>query len=172
MEIVVRGRVAWKFDDFFAGDQILGLEAPVVVQILHKHPDDLKKYVLTWADPEFPQKFRKGDMMIAGQAFGGTRDHASVGALKSLGVSLVIAESFSRVWRRRAIMNALPVLQCPGITQLASKGDELEVNLKTGVIKNLTTGQELKGTPAIEPQLAILEAGGITQYLKKKIEAL
>ena len=165
MEFVYRGKVAWKFDDFFPGDFILGR-----IGLIEKDLEKLKNYVLTSYDPEFPRKFRKGDMMIAGRYFGGTRDHGGMNALKALGVSCVVAESFGRPILRRCISNAFPVLECPGISKLADQGDELEVNLRSGEVKNLTTGKTLKTSPAPEVQLEILQDGGFTPYLKKKLK--
>jgi len=169
MERVFRGRVAWKFGDFFHGDRILGREG---ITDPNRDPENLKKYVLTAYDPKFPRKFRKGDLMIAGRAFGGSRDHQSLKAMQALGVSVIVAESFSRVILRRAILYALPVVECRGITAFANQGDELEVDLNAGVVRNLTSsGKELKCSPALGPQLEILEAGGMIPYLRKKLEA-
>ena len=167
MEFVYRGKVAWKFGDFFPGDLILGEK----IGFRETDPEKLKHYVLTDFDPEFPKKFRKGDLMVAGRYFGGTRDHGGMIALKALGVSCIVTASFGRPILRRCISNAFPVLECPGITELANQGDELEVNLRTGEIKNLTTGKTLKAQPAHEVQLEILETGGFIPYLKKKLEA-
>jgi 3-isopropylmalate/(R)-2-methylmalate dehydratase small subunit len=167
MEFVYRGKVAWKFDDFFSGDLILGDRMGFRETDLEK----LKNYVLTDYDPEFPKKFRKGDLMVAGRYFGGTRDHGGMAALKALGVACIVAESFGRPEIRKCITYAFPVLECPGVSKLANQGDELEVNLVTGEVKNLTSGKSLKTQPAHEVQLEILKAGGFMPYLKKKIEA-
>jgi len=156
--------VAWKFDDYFPGDFILGR-----IALREKDPEILKNYVLTSYDPEFPKIFRKGDLMVAGRYFGGTRDHGGMRAMQVLGVSCVVAESFGRPILRRCINSAFPVLECPGILEMANQGDELEVSLKTGEVENLTTGKTLKAHPALEIQLEILEAGGFTSYLKKKL---
>lgn len=161
MEFVYRGRVAWKFGDFFPGDHIVGREG-----FRQKDPEKLKDYVLTIYDPEFPQKFRKGDLMIAGRYFGGTRDHGGARALKALGVSCVVAESFSRSMFRGCIRDAFPVLECPGISRFAEEGHELEVNL-TGEIRNLTTKERLRTNPAPQIQLDMLEAGGLIPYLRR-----
>ena len=160
MEFVYRGRVAWKFGDFFSCDLILGDR----MGFRERDPKKLKNYVLTDFAPEFPEKFRKGDLMVAGRYFGGTRDHGGM-------VACVIAESFGRSISRKFITNAFPVLECPGISKLASQGDKLEVNLRTGEVKNLTTRKALKTRPAYEVQLEILEEGGFIPYLKKKIRA-
>ncbi len=166
MDFIYRGKVAWKFGDFFGGDLILGDR----MGFREQDPQKLKNYVLTDYDPEFPAKFHKGDLMIAGRYFGGTRDHGSMAAMKALGVSCIVAESWGRPEIRKCITYAFPVLECPGITSLANKGDELEVNLRTGEIHDLTTGKTLKAVPAHEIQLEILEAGGFIPYLKKKLQ--
>jgi 3-isopropylmalate/(R)-2-methylmalate dehydratase small subunit len=166
MEFIYRGKVAWKFEDFFSGDLILGDR----MGFKEQDPEKLKKYVLTDFDPEFPAKFQKGDLMVAGRYFGGTRDHGGMAALKALGVSCVVAESWGRPEIRKCMTYAFPVLECPGICELANKGDELIVDLKTGEVRNLTTGKTLKTTPANEIQLEILEAGGFVTYLKQKVK--
>lgn len=165
MDLVFRGRVAWKFGDFFQGDLVMGRRG---MYDRNKDPENLKRYVLIDYEPDFPVRFQVGELMVAGRAFGVARDHGSVRALKALGVSAVVAESFGRVWYRRAIMNALPIVECCGISQAAERGDTLEVSLQSGIVRNLTTGQTLVGIPAIEPQLAILAAGDITEYLRAK----
>src|SRR4030042_2008095 len=97
MEFIYRGRVAWKFGDFVTGDDIMGREG---LMDPNRDPENLKRYVLITYDPEFPNNFRKGDLIVAGRAFGGTREHGSLKAMKALGISLIIAESFSRVLLR------------------------------------------------------------------------
>jgi 3-isopropylmalate/(R)-2-methylmalate dehydratase small subunit len=166
MNFIYRGKVAWKFGDFFSGDLILGDR----MGFREQDPQKLKNYVLTDFDPEFPVKFRRGDLMVAGRYFGGTRDHGGMAALKALGVSCVVAESWGRPEIRKCITYGFPVLECPGISTLVNKGDELEVNLRTGELLNLTSGKALKTNPAHEIQLEILEAGGFIAYLKKKLE--
>jgi len=166
MKFIYRGKVAWKFGDFVPGDAILGR-----VGMHEKDPEKTKNYVLTAYDPDFPRKFNKGDLMIAGRHFGGTRDHGGMRALKTLGVSCMVAESFSRPILRRCINeNAFPVLECPGISGFANKDDEMEVNLRTGKIKNLTTGKTITAQPAPEIQLEILKVGEFIPYLRKKLE--
>ncbi len=108
--------------------------------------------------------------MIAGKAFGGSRDRQSLSAMQALGVSAIIAESFSRVILRSAILYAFPVVECNGITEFASLGDELEVDIDAAVVRNLTaSGKELECSPLLGPQKNILEAGGIIPYLKRKL---
>lgn len=167
MAFQISGRVAWKFGDCCSGDLILGRKGALTDP--NRDPDHLKGYVLQEVDPGFPERFRKGDLMIAGRSFGMTRDHGSVKALKALGVSAIIAESFGRVWMRRAITNALPVLRCPGITLLADQGDEIQADMESGLVRNLTTGQEIKTSAAFGPQLDILRSGSLTAYLRHKL---
>jgi 3-isopropylmalate/(R)-2-methylmalate dehydratase small subunit len=167
MEFIYRGQVAWKFDDFFPGDLILGDRMGFRESDIEK----LKKYVLTDFDPGFPGKFREGDLMVAGRYFGGTRDHGGMATLQAMGVACLVAESFGRPILRKCITYAFPVLECAGISKLANQGDELEVNLRTGEIKNLTTSNTIRAQPAPEVQLEIIELGGFIPYLKRKLAA-
>lgn len=165
MEFIYRGQVAWKFGDFFPGDLILGDR----MGFRESDIDKLKEYVLTDFDPDFPRKFRRGSLMVAGRYFGGTRDHGGMATLQAMGVSCLVAESFGRPIWRKCITYAFPVLECTGISKLVNRDEELEVNLRTGVVKNITTGQHIVAQPAPDAQMEILEAGGFTSYLKKKL---
>jgi len=165
MQFVYRGRVAWRFEDYVSGDAIVGREG-----ILIKDPKVLKDYILATVDPEFSKKFRRGDIMVGARMFGMSRDHGSLRAMQELGVACIVADSFGRPVFRRCIMYGLPALECPGISGITSRGDEIEVDLTTGEVRNITTGQSLLGIPASEPQLEVIRAGGFIPYLKKKIE--
>lgn len=140
MEKVVKGK-AWVFGDNIDTDAILPAR-----YLVYTTEEELAKYAMTGTDPEFPEKAQKGDIIVGGKNFGcgSSREHAPIG-LKGLGISLVIAESFARIFYRNSINIGLPLLECKDISKHVSEGDILEVDLDSGVIKNLTTGVELKG---------------------------
>lgn len=90
--------------------------------------------------------------------------------LKKLGVACVVAESFGRIFFRNSTAIGLPAMVCPGITRAFQEGDELELELESARVKNITTGQELRGAPLAEDMLAIIKKGGIMAALKEKVK--
>ncbi len=121
-----------------------------------------------WRD--FPSKVGKGDVLIAGRNFGsGSSRQQAVDCFTSLGVSLLIAESFGAIYRRNAINSGFPILVCPGILHEAkgslSTGDTIEVDLRTGEIRK--DGKvAVRAEPFSDVQLGIFEAGGLFNYAR------
>lgn len=131
-------------------------------------PEEVATHCLEGVDPTFPQRMRKGDIVVAGRNFGcgSSREHAAITLLHA-GVSVVVAESFARIFYRNAINLGLPLLVCPGITQKVGEGETLEVNLQEGIVKNLHTGETLHGEKLSAYALKILESGGIKPLFSK-----
>jgi len=131
-------------------------------------PEELAGHCMEAADPDFPNKVQPGDIIIAGKNFGSgsSREHAAI-ALKAAGVSLVIAKSFARIFYRNAFNTGLPLLECEDAVEAARPGDVFEVELETGRIKNLTTGQEFKAVPIPAFMLRLIKDGGLVEHLKK-----
>lgn len=127
----------------------------------------LAAHVLEDLDPEFRHKVQQGDVLVAGDNFGcgSSREQAPI-ALKTSGVSVVIARYFARIFFRNAINIGLPVLEIPDHD--IQKEDQLEINLKTGKVKNLNSGKTYTATPLPQVMIDILEEGGLVNYLKKK----
>ena len=131
---------------------------------------DLGNWCMTNVDPDFPKKVKKGDIMVVGTNMGCGHDHGGANsAIKQCGISCVIAESFDRNFFRNSIAIGLPIIEYKGIKQNVKEGDELEVDLHAGTIKNLTTGKSLKFTPFPDFLQEILELGGIRAYTDKLI---
>lgn len=120
-------------------------------------------------DPDFPAKMAPGGFLVAGVNFGcgSSRESAPV-AVQQNNAKAVIAEEFARIFYRSAINIGLVCIECKGITNAVKVGDELEINIDTGMVKNLTTGAELQGTPIPSQLKEIFDAGGLIPYLKKK----
>jgi 3-isopropylmalate/(R)-2-methylmalate dehydratase small subunit len=91
-------------------------------------------------------------------------------AIKHLGINVVIAESFSRYFFRNAINNGLPVLARKGITEYVETGDELEVDLSTGRILNVSKDESLQAPPLPDFIIDLISQGGYIPYTKKKLE--
>ncbi len=157
---MLRGR-AWKFGDNVSTDHI----TPGRYFHLRSKIEELAKHVMEDADPEFMKKFKPGDFVVAGKNFGmgSSREHAPL-ALKVAGVSAVLAKSFARIFYRNAINVGLPVLIVD--TDPIDSGDVLEVDLGSGIVRDLTKNIELKAKPLPEFMLNILKAGGLVEYVK------
>ena len=135
--------------------------------------EELGKHAMEGADPDFAAQARSGkySFIIAGRNFGGggkSIEHP-IFAIKGAGVKAVIAESSSRYFFRNAINNGLPILICEGVTSNVRTGDELEIDLSNGEIRNRTTGAQLKSAPIPETLMEILQMGGYIPYTKKKM---
>jgi len=133
-------------------------------------PDDLGSWCMTNVDPDFPKKVKKGDIMVVGTNMGCGHDHFGANtAIKQCGISCVIAESFDRNFFRNSIALGLPIIKYAGIKQKVKEGDEIDVDLHRGKIKNLTSGENLNFTPLPDFLLEILEVGGIDSYTDKLV---
>ncbi len=134
-------------------------------------PAEMAEKAFEEHDPSFRKGVQKGDVVVGKTNFGcgSSREHAPI-ALAGNGVSVVLAESFARIFYRNAINIGLPALECPGIHAAVEKGDKLEVDVTGGVVKNLTNGKELKFNPLPEFMVEVLNAGGLAPYLNKTEE--
>ena len=166
MRTVIRGKV-WKFGDNVDTDQIIPAR-----YLNTSDPYELAKHVMEDSEhPDFAQKHQEGDIIVAGRNFGSgsSREHAPI-AIKYSGVPVVIAKSFARIFFRNAINIGLPIVEAPEAVDEINQGDEVEVDLEKGIIKNLTTGKEYTATKFPEELQAILRAGGLMEYAKEKLK--
>ncbi len=120
-----------------------------------------------WED--FPKKAKKGDVVIAGENFGsGSSRQQAVDCFKALGIALIVAKSFGAIYKRNAINSALPIIEARNIEEIeATDGDEIEVDIDTGLIVNLKNGKKTYAKPFSKVQKEILEAGGLFEFAKK-----
>jgi 3-isopropylmalate/(R)-2-methylmalate dehydratase small subunit len=161
---VVRGR-AWVFGDAVNTDVM----AP---GIYFKAPfEELARHCLEAVNPAFAREVRPGDIVVAGRNFGvgSAREQAAM-ALRHLGVGAVLAVSFGRIFYRNALNFGMPALFFPAAGEIRA-GDEVEVDVVAGRIRDLTTGGEwtVNGLP---PHLmAMVGAGGLMPWLKARLAA-
>jgi len=116
-------------------------------------------------------KSRGYEILVSGVDFGGgfkSNDHPVL-TVKGGGIKLMISEKFNRIFFRNAINLGVPVITCPGILEMAHEGDVLEGDITTGLVKNLTTGAVLQGTPLSGRALELVKAGGLLAYWKAKL---
>jgi len=153
---------AFKFGDNISTDLI----SPGRYFHLRSDLPELAKHAMEDADPSFTSKIKPGDFIVAGKDFGlgSSREHAPL-VIKMSGVSAVLAKSVARIFFRNAFNIGLPVLICD--TDKINDGDELEIDLEAGTIKNLSTGAELTIGKIPEVMLKILNEGGLVPYIKK-----
>lgn len=163
---VWRGK-AHKFGDNIDTDIIIPARYLVTTD-----PEELAKHCMEPIAPDFPRRVKPGDIIVAGENFGcgSSREHAPL-AIKGLGISCVIAKSFARIFYRNAFNIGLPALECPEAVDGIREGDELEVNMGTGTIRNLTTGETFQAMPIPPFMRDILEAGGLISYIRRKLAA-
>ncbi|OGC88906.1 MAG: 3-isopropylmalate dehydratase [candidate division Zixibacteria bacterium RBG_16_48_11] len=159
--MLLKGRV-WKFGDDISTDLI----APGRFYHLRSNLPEFAKHVMEDADPSFASKVQPGDFVVGGKNFGlgSSREHAPL-IIKMAGVSAVLAKSFARIFYRNAINVGLPVLVCE--TDKLESGDELEVDLEKGLIRNTSKGVTLDFKPLPKVMINILQDGGLVAHIEK-----
>lgn len=154
---------------------------------VHKYPDNVDTDVIIPArylntpdakelaahcmediDPDFVKKVQPGDIMVGGANFGcgSSREHAPL-AIKTAGVSCVIAATFARIFYRNAINIGLPILECPAASEAIQAGDKVHVDFDTGKITDETTGQTFQAQPFPPFIQEIIKAGGLMNSIKQ-----
>ncbi len=132
-------------------------------------PQHLAKYVMEDADPDFPKKLQKGDIIVAGENFGcgSSREHAPI-ALKAAGVAAVVAPSFARIFYRNSFNMGLPIFELPQALKI-KEGEEISIDLDSGEIKNNTTNKTYKFIPIPEFMQELINTGGLINYAKEQM---
>lgn len=130
---------------------------------------ELALHAMEDIDPEFVAKVKPGDLVIAGEDFGcgSSREHA-VWALRGAGVAAVIAPSFARIFFRNAINNGFPAIECREAQTILKNGEQAEVDVERGVIRNVANGRTCAFTPLSDFARNLLAAGGLLPYVLKK----
>jgi 3-isopropylmalate/(R)-2-methylmalate dehydratase small subunit len=161
-KMIIRGKVH-KFGDDINTDDIIAAKYLVTT-----NEQELGKHCMENILPDFASRVKPGDIMVAGKNFGcgSSREHAPR-ALKGCGISCVIARSFAGIFFRNAINIGLPFLE---LTQTAeiTESDLLEIDLSSGIIKNLSLNKTYK-TQAFPGFLReIIKQGGLMNWIGKQ----
>ena len=131
--------------------------------------NELATHAMEGLDPDFPSKVKEGDFIVAGKNFGcgSSREHAPI-ALSTCGIKAVIATSFARIFYRNSVDGAflLPIEIDDETYQKISNSDQLEINIETNQIKNITKNETYSMKPFSEIIAKIISAGGIFKYKK------
>ena len=133
-------------------------------------PSVVGSHCLEGVSPEVKNRVRKGAVIVAGSNFGcgSSREHAPIALINS-GISLVIADSFARIFYRNSLNLGFPLLVCKGLSGHVSDEDIIEVNIETAEIKNLSTGETYQGESVGDFALDMLRAGGLKQVYRRRI---
>lgn len=155
---------AWKFGD--------DIDTDVIIPARHLNqntPEFLAAHCMEDADITFAKNVQPGDVLIAGKNFGcgSSREHAPA-AIKASGIQVVIAESYARIFYRNALNIGMPILECPEAVQGIAAGDEVQVDLNTGRIVNLTQKVEFQARPFPPFMQELIQAGGLISYVKRR----
>lgn len=159
----IQGKV-WYFGDNIDTDLIIAAR-----YLNTSDPDELAKYVLEDADPDFAKKMSKGDIIVAGENFGcgSSREHAPI-ALKAAGISAVIAKSFARIFYRNSFNMGLPIFELDKSDEI-KEGNEVKIEPDCGKITNLENQKTYDFSPIPEFMQELLSAGGLMNYAKQSV---
>lgn len=148
------------------------VDTDVIILARHLNTQDHKElasHCMEDIDKDFINKVKQGDIMVAGDNFGcgSSREHAPI-AIKAAGIDCVIATTFARIFYRNSINIGLPIMECPEASEKIQAGDEVEVDFDSGVIKNLTKGEEYQAHPFPESIQKIIKAGGLLKSIAEE----
>ena len=159
-----RGKV-WKFGDNVDTDAIIAAR-----YLVSSDPAFLAMHCMEDADPEFMKKISAGDIIVAGENFGcgSSREHAPI-AIKSVGISCVVAKSFARIFYRNAFNIGLPIFESRDLWDLVSDGQEIEVDGDKGSIRILGSDRSPLRIEPIPPFMQqLVSDGGLMKHIAKK----
>lgn len=163
--MILKGKV-WKFGDNINTDEI------IPARYLNTFDaKELASHCMEDAEngAGFISGAKPGDIIVGGSNFGcgSSREHAPI-AIKGADISLVIAKTFARIFFRNCINIGLPILECPEVIDAVSTGDELEIDLEKGIIKNTTSGTEYASAKYPPFMQELITAGGLVEWVKSR----
>ena len=157
----------WKFGDNIDTDAIIPGRFLTIYD-----EKELARHAFEGTRDDFAKLAKDGDVIVAGRNFGcgSSREHAPL-AIKTAGVSCVIAKSFARIFFRNAINIGLPLLESEAAVDSIKNGDTVEVDLEKGIIKDVTTGKQFTAKAYPEFMSQLIKTGGLIEYTKKRLAA-
>ena len=135
---------------------------------VHLSAKEIAKHTLIAVRADLAPNFRPGDLILAGKNFGcGSSREQAPHALKALGVSVIVARSFARIFYRNALAIGLPVAISCGPTEAIADLDEVLVDLEAAVLKHVASGgaYPLRSTP--KEVIELLEKGGVVPLIEQ-----
>jgi 3-isopropylmalate/(R)-2-methylmalate dehydratase small subunit len=134
-------------------------------------PGEMASHLMVGIDEEFPKKVKRGDVIVGGHNFGcGSSREEAAAAMKEAGIGAVVAPSFGRIYTRNCINVGLPIVVSPGIDDHVAQGDEIEIDLAEGCIRNLRSGYQARLPPMAPESLRLIQDGGIANYTRRILE--
>ena len=160
--MIIKGRIH-KFGSDINTDDIIAAKYLNTID-----PKELGSHCMETIAPDFVKKVSQGDIIVAGKNFGcgSSREHAPI-AIKGCGIALVIAESFARIFFRNSINIGLPILESSDVKNI-KEGDELEVDLTKGQIRDITQNTNYNTQPFAEFMQELIQSGGLMQWVQSK----
>ncbi|MFT5872076.1 MAG: 3-isopropylmalate/(R)-2-methylmalate dehydratase small subunit [Clostridium sp.] len=151
------------------------VDTDVIIPARYLNTSDAKElasHCMEDIDKDFIRKVKNGDIMVAGKNFGcgSSREHAPL-AIKTAGISCIIAETFARIFYRNSINIGLPILECTEAAIDIEEGNDVSVDVTTGVITNNTKGKTYQAIPFPAFMQEIISAEGLLNYLKERTDA-
>lgn len=162
--MILKGR-AWRFGDDIDTDAIIPAR-----YLNTSDPAELARHVMEDADKDFPTKVQQGDILVAGKNFGcgSSREHAPL-SIKAAGIQAVIARSFARIFYRNSFNIGLPIFESQDASDKIREGDVVEIDADTGIIRNLSRGEQYTAEMIPPFMQELIAAGGLIEWTRKKI---
>ena len=158
-EKLMKGKV-WKYGDNINTD-IISPPAYMEMSI-----EEASKYAMSPIDDRFAKDFMKGDILVGENNFGsGSSRETAPLTLKHIGVTVIIAKSFARIFYRNAINTGVLPLVCESADEIED-GSEVSVNLKEAYIE--AGDKRYRLDPIPEFMMKIVEGGGLVEYAKRQ----
>jgi len=159
---MLKGRV-WKFGDNIDTDIIIPARYLALTD-----PAALGEHCMEPLVPDFAKRVQKGDVIVAGTNFGcgSSREHAPI-AIAALGIPVVIARSFARIFYRNSFNKGLALLEAD-VEEYVREGETIEVDLSSGLIE--AGGRSMKAKPIPAFMLELIREGGLINLLRKRLE--
>ena len=154
---------------FRYGDNV---DTDVIIPARYLNTTDAKElasHCMEDIDKDFAKNVHEGDIIVADKNFGcgSSREHAPL-AIKTAGVSCVIAKSFARIFYRNSINIGLPIIECEEAAENIGAGDVVSINFDTGIITDETTGKSFQGQAFPEFMQKIIDSEGLVNYINSK----
>ena len=136
--------------------------------------EEAARFTMMAIRPGWSDQVESGDIIVAGKNFGCGSSRPAQRLLLTLGITVVVADSVSRLFFRNCIHSGFPVLICPGVSRTFDEGDTAEVNIETGDVRNLSKGSALQGEALSKdsPPYQILMAGGLDPFLREVVRKM
>lgn len=160
--MILEGKV-WRYGD--------NVDTDVIIPARHLNTSESKElaaHCMEDIDPAFAGNVQPGDIIVADRNFGcgSSREHAPV-AIKASGITVVVADSFARIFYRNAINIGLPLLEIGEAVKHIKAGDKIRIDLSSGTVENVATGEVFKAQPLPGFIQDIAKAGGLVNYVKE-----